>query len=136
MQMADKEMQEKMFTHRILESRLDAVTKQRDMIVQKIMEIHMTLSSIDEIEKNSDVLVNIGSEVHAFGKITDNKKIIVELGAGVALEKTTEDGKSFLEKRKTEMQSVLNQAQMEIEQISFNLQQLELEIQRASQKAG
>ena len=53
----EKELQEKMLIYRTLESRLEALTRQRDLVSSKIVEIISTISSIDEISKNQkDIL--------------------------------------------------------------------------------
>jgi prefoldin alpha subunit len=125
-----KELQEKILTYRILEARLDGLLKQRDMVVSKLIEIQTTLASIDEIEKSKEeILFPIGSEAYTFGKVIDKKKMIVEIGANVALEKTVEEGRQTLNKRKEEMENALNALQKDIAQISAGLEQLGPEIE-------
>jgi len=125
-----KEMQEKMLTYRILENRLDAFLKQREMVVSKLIEIQNTLSSMDEIEKSKeDILFPIGAEAYTFGKVVDKKRVMVDIGANVILEKTIEEGKQILEKRKTEIENGLKEMQREIAEMSAALEQLGLEIQ-------
>lgn len=125
-----KEMQEKMLTYRILENRLDSFLKQREMVVSKLIEIQNTLSSMDEIEKsNEGVLFPIGAEAYTFGKVVDKKRVMVDIGANVILEKTVEEGKQILEKRKAEIENGLNEMQREIAEMSAAMEQLGLEIQ-------
>jgi prefoldin alpha subunit len=130
-----KELQEKILTYRILEARLNSLIKQRDLIASKLVEIQNTLESIDEIEKSKEeVLFHIGSEAYAFGKITEKKKMIVEIGANVALEKTMEEGREILNKRKAEMENTLNSVQRDITEISFIMEQLGPEIQEMAEQ--
>jgi prefoldin alpha subunit len=125
-----KEMQEKILTYRILENRLDSFLKQREMVVSKLIEIQNTLSSMDEIEKSKEeILFPIGAEAYAFGKVVDKKRVMVDIGANVILEKTVEEGKQILEKRKAEIENDLNEMQREIAEMSAALEQLGLEIQ-------
>jgi len=125
-----KELQEKIVAYRILEARLDSLLKQRDMLASKLIEIQTTLQSIDEIEKSKEkVLFPIGSEAYTFGNITDKKKLIVEIGANVALEKPVEEGKKILDKRRVEIENALNSLQKNIVEISSSLDQLGPEIQ-------
>lgn len=130
-----KELQEKILTYRILEARLDSLLKQRDMLASKLIEIQSTLDSIDEIEKGKEeILFPIGAEAYTFGKVTDKKKMIVEIGANVALEKTVEEGKQILNKRETEMENTLNVVQRGIAELSSGLEQLGPEIQELGKK--
>lgn len=130
-----KELQEKILTHRILEARLDSLLKQRDILASKLIEIQTTLKSVDEIQKSKGmVLFPIGSEAYTFGKVMDKKKLIVEIGANVALEKTVEAGKEILNRRKAEMENVLNTVQKNIFEISSSLGSLGPEIQELAKK--
>jgi prefoldin alpha subunit len=129
-----KELQEKLLTYRILEARLNSLLKQREMILNKLAEIQSTLASIDEIEKSDNVLFSIGSEAYTLGKIIDKKNLIVEVGANVALEKTIEEGKETLNKRRSELESGLNSVQKEMIEISVAMEKLGPEIQKLGEK--
>ena len=131
-----KEMQEKILTYRILENRLDSFLKQREMVVSKLIEIQNTLSSMDEIEKSKeDILFPIGAEAYAFGKVVDKKRVMVDIGANVILEKTVEEGKQILEKRKVEIETGLGEIQREAAEMSAALEQLGPEIQNMNEEA-
>jgi len=129
-----KELQEKIITYRVLEARLNSFLKQRDLITSKLLELQSTLASINEIEKSEEVLFPLGSEAYTFGKIIEKNKIILEIGAGIALEKNIEESKDFLNKRKTELEDVLNETQRNVLEISSIMNQLGLEIQKLSEK--
>ncbi len=129
--MAEREEQERILTYRILESRLDGLLKQRDLVLNKIAEIQSTLSTIDEVEKkNGDILIPIGGEAYTHGKLLEKKTFIVEIGANVALEKNVEEAKTILNKRQEELMKAVNDLQKEIQKVSFTLQQLAMQIQQ------
>src|SRR3990172_2953785 len=126
--MTERQLQEKLLTYRLLESRLESLLKQREMIANKIMEIQITAESIDEIEKSKEeILFPLGSEAYTLGKATGKGKITVEIGANVALEKTVEEGKQTLRKRQQELGNVLQELQNNISEISKALPKLEAE---------
>lgn len=127
--MVEKELQEKVVAYRLLESRLEGLLKQRQAVASKLIEIDTTLSSIDEIEKSEDVLFPIGAEAYAFGKVTDKKKMIVEVGANVAIEKTIEGAKEVMNERKKDITAALNDIQEDVDKTSSMLEQLATEIQ-------
>ena len=131
----ERELQEKILAYRILESRLNSLLKQREIVVSRILEIQTTLESIDEIKKSkNDILFPLGSEAYTKGEATSKNKLIVEIGAGIALEKTTKEGKKTLEKRKSEFESALDKIQSDITAISSRMDQLEPEIKDLSEK--
>lgn len=130
-----EEIQEKILTYRILEGRLRGLMERRNTLVDKLTEIQLTQASIDEIKTEAKVLIPLGAEAHTFGKIEDSSKIIVEIGAGVAIEKNVKGAKEILEKRKEEISNLLNQIESNITNISRSLEKLTPEIEELIRKA-
>lgn len=132
----EKELQEKMLVYRILESRLEVLTKQKDLISNKIAEVVSTISSIDQIEKNENkILFKLGSEAYVYGNISDQNKILVEIGAGIVSEKSIKEGKLTLERRRIEMENVSKEIQNNLSQISITMNQLTPEINKLIRKS-
>ena len=130
-----REFQEKVLAYRILESRLNSLAQQRELITNKLIEIQTTLNSIDEIEKSKEeVLFPLGSEAYAFGKVADKTKMIVEVGAGVALEKTVGEAKEILKSRMTDIENALTTVQRNMQEASESLEVLEPELQQMMEK--
>src|SRR3990172_2410421 len=126
-----KELQEKVLAYRILEGRMEGLLKQREMLAGKIVEMHITLDTIDEIEKSKeDILFPIGGEAYTFGKVVDKDRLIVEVGAGVALEKNLAEARDILGGRKEEMENALTTIQRNMQEISDSMQFLEPQIQQ------
>jgi prefoldin alpha subunit len=133
--MAEKEeLQKKIIAYRILEARLNGLLEQRKNLISKIAEIESTRASMDEIKAGVNILVPIGAEAHIFGKIVDDSKVIVEVGADIALEKSLEEGKELLEKRSEEIKNVLSQVENNIAEISASLEKLGPEIEELVKK--
>jgi prefoldin alpha subunit len=134
-----KELQEMILTYRLLESRLtspdNGLLKQRDMLISKLIDVQNTLQSVDELIKGgADVLFNIGSETYVVGNVKDRGKMISEIGANVALEKTPQEVRESLEKRKSEIELDLKAVQNGINDITSNMENLEAEIQEMSRE--
>ena len=133
---AEKKLQEKMLAYRMLESRLNNMAKQRDMIISKMMEIQSTLMTVEEIERGSeDVLFPIGSAAYIRGKPTNKEKIIVEIGAGIVMEKTPTETKKLLEERKKELELAADSLGKEMQNIASSMQKIEADAQEMVIKA-
>lgn len=131
----EKELQEKMLVYRTLEARLEVLVKQKELLTNKLTEILSTVSSIKEISKNNEnVLFKLGSEAYIHGNIADKNKILVEIGAGVVLEKSVKEGEEILNKRKENIENTLNEIQNNIQQISDAMNRLAPEINELIQK--
>ncbi len=132
----EKQLKEKLMAYRALESRISTLAKQQNMFASKTLEIQSTIESIDEIKKGAkDILFPLGSAAYTKGAIADRNKLIVEVGAGVALEKTSDEAKMILEKRKKELEEAMGVLQKEIQSISAMMQKIELDAQGIIHKA-
>ena len=131
-----KELQEKILTYRVLQARLDGAIKQRDLVSSKIFELQNSLASLEEMGKtDGDILFSLGSEAYAFGKQADKDKVIIEVGANIAVEKTVEEGKNVLKKRKEEFEKAFTEIEAEISQISTTIEEMTPELQSMIQKS-
>lgn len=136
----EKELQAKLLVYRALESRMNTLAKQQNMFASKILEIQSTIESIDEIKKGEkeeakDILFPLGSAAYTKGTVADRNRLIVEVGAGVALEKTSDEAKMILEKRKKELEGAIEVLQKELQSISVMMQKIEFDTQGIIQQA-
>jgi len=132
-----KNIQEKLVRYQVLEGRINALIKRRDLLITKMLEIETTLSSIGEIEKNKEeeIFLPLGSSVHIPGTLKKTKKMIVELGMNIAVERNVEETKNILEKRKSILNSGLQAIEKEMVNLSNELLKLEPEIKALLEKA-
>jgi prefoldin alpha subunit len=133
--MEQEELQRKIEVYRTLEDRVNSLAKQREVIVNKIVEIKTTLASLEDMEKsNSEILFPIGGEAWSVAKGLNKDKIIVEVGAGVAIEKSYAEAREILTKRATELEQVIDEVSKDIEISSEKLKQLSPEIESEIKK--
>lgn len=132
-----KDIQEKLIRYQILESRVKALMKRRDLLITKMLEVETTLSTIKEIEKKTekDIFLPLASGVHVLGSLKKNKKMIIELGANIAIEETVEKTKKILEKRKNILNNGIQTIEKEITSLSNELLKLEPEIRAMIEKS-
>ena len=127
----EKKLQEKVMAYKMLENRLEALGRQQQMFTQRLIEINNTIASIEEIKKGEkDILFPLGSAAFAKGEVSDEKKIIVDIGAGVVLEKDISDGIALLEDRRKEIENAAMVLKNEIDTIAQQMQVIEADTQR------
>ena len=126
----NKDIQEKVIRYQILDGRIKALMKRREMLLVKMVEIETTLNSVEEIGKNkeNEILLPLGSSVHVAGTLKDIKRIVVELGANVAVEEDVEEAKKILEKRKNMINEGVQATEDEIVNLSNEFLRLESEL--------
>jgi prefoldin alpha subunit len=131
-----KDIQEKVIRYQILDGRIKALMKRRELLIVKMVEIETTLNSIEEIRKSkeNEILLPLGSNVHVPGALKDIKRIVVELGANIALEEDVEEAKKILEKRKNMINDGLQATEDEIVNLSNEFLRLEAELRSLIEK--
>lgn len=139
--MSQKELQQKMFEYQVLEENFKQLNQRRDLFTMKLMEIEQTNQAIGELEKSKadDVFLPIGSSVFLPCKVNKNEKMIVSIGADLALEKDLTEAKKILEERRKTIENGLENVQMDMLRIANRMRVLEPEIQEMiskTEKAG
>lgn len=131
---AHENLQDMEVEMRNMETRLDVLMKNKEMLAHRLAEIQGTISGIEEASKaGGEMLFHVGGEAFVKAKPEKDGKVIVMIGADVALEKTAEDAKAFLEKRKNEVEDVAGKAQKEIELLTKRLESMAMSMPGPSQ---
>lgn len=101
-----KEDEKVLSEYEYLRSQAEALQKNLEMINSSLSEFGVVLESLDEIktqDKKNEILVPIGADSFVSAKIIDTKKVIVGLGADVAVKKSIPQAKKDLEARMKEL---------------------------------
>jgi prefoldin alpha subunit len=122
---------------RILEAYMnDVVTRQ--VTVSKLMEeAHLASTTIQNITSESDVesLMPIGIGVYVKTTVPPIKKLLVNLDAGVAIEKSREDALNYVETRIKEYEIAARQLEAQRQEIAMRINQLQSQINQMIQAA-
>lgn len=128
--MEQKDSEMNMVELRMMEVKLENLMRQRELLANRLAEIEGTAASIEDISKaKSEVLFHVGGEAFMPAKPLNENKIIVMLGADVAIERNIEDAKKILESRKKEAEGILVQVQNEIERLTKEATELAQKIE-------
>ncbi|MEK6852709.1 MAG: prefoldin subunit alpha [Nanoarchaeota archaeon] len=87
-------------------------------------------SDLEEVLKNKDaeILTNFGSGVFVRAKLTDNKKVLVNIGSRVVVEKSIEEARDIIEKQMNSMEELKNEIRTELLKNIGVLEKLERDI--------
>ena len=131
-----KEFQEKMYRYQILEESAKTLVQRRELFVSRMMEIESTLNTIQEIQKSKkeSIFLPLGSSVYVPGTVKKNTKMVVGLGADVAVEKNVQETKKVLEERKKVLEDGLGSVEKQMLTVGEELVRLEPEIKRLLNK--
>jgi prefoldin alpha subunit len=122
---------------RILEAYMNDVMT-RQVTVSKLMEeAHLASSTIQNITSESDVesLMPIGIGVYVKTMVPPIKKLLINLDAGVAIEKSREDALNYVETRIKEYEVAARQLEAQRQEIAMRINQLQSQINQMIQAA-
>ncbi len=104
-----------------------------DLLNQLISNIETTLNSLESIKnlgKDNVVLFPLGGLVYVKSKILSTDKILVNIGAGVVLEKSIDDAIQFLKNKQRELKLELESTLISLRQATARLQEISAALER------
>ena len=114
-------------------------------LAQREATLHSVLreaaSAIDSIKSlklqpESETLVPIGMGTFAKSKISSNDKVVINIGAGISMEKDTDSAINYLEARLKEIQVALQETSVKKQEAAAQLEQGKAQINQLMQAAA
>ena len=123
--MSDEQAQQLLYQMQMLEGYLSELTQKESTIISVIREASSAIQSLKTIDTKADneTLVPVGLGTFIKTKVMPNEKLILNVGAGIAVEKDKDSAINFLELRLKEMQVALQETSNQKQQISASLEQ-------------
>ena len=123
--MSEEQAQQLLYQMQMLEGYLSELSQKEATIVSVIREASSAIQSLKTIDNNTDneTLTPVGLGTFIKTKVVPNEKLILNIGAGIAVEKDKDSAINFLELRLKEMQVALQETSNQKQQISASLEQ-------------
>ena len=123
--MSEEQAQQLLYKMQMLEGHLSELTQREGTIMSIIREASSAIQSLKTIDTKTDneTLVPVGLGTFIKTKTVPNEKLILNIGAGIAIEKDKDSAINFLELRLKEMQVALQETSNQKQQISASLEQ-------------
>jgi len=131
----EQNAQKKLVLYQMLNNKAEVLAKRREMLLGKLIELQSTLNSVQEIDKKTeDMYMPIGSSVYLNASVKNADKMIVGIGADIALEKDLKETKDMLDDRTKIIQDGIGTLEEEMLKIGKQMAGLEPEIRRGFTK--
>jgi prefoldin alpha subunit len=101
-----QELQQSVMYLEYLKEQLAALSEQFEILELAIKEHYQaieTLKDFENLDNKNEVLIPIGADSLVFAKVTDQSKVILNIGSGLALEDNIEDA---IEKLSTRIEKI------------------------------
>jgi prefoldin alpha subunit len=122
---------------RILEAYMNDVMTRQVTVGKLIEEAHLASNTIQNITSETDVesLMPIGIGVYVKTTVPPIKKLLINLDAGVAIEKSREDALNYVETRIKEYEVAARQLEAQRQEIAMRINQMQSQINQMIQAA-
>ncbi len=124
---------------------LEELRKEAEGIQTRIIEIQMmkeelnrTIESLEFFEKTEDdveALLNLGGGVFAYVDVSNSKKMLVDVGAGVVVEKEVKDAIETLSRKKQNVEETEKKLGELLQQIAGQMEKVQREISELAKSA-
>jgi len=135
--MSDEQAQQLMYQMQMLENYFVELNRKEESLINIIREAASAIQSIKAFKEQpeSSTLVPMGMGSFVKAKISSDEKLILNLGAGVAIEKDKDGAINFLESRLKEMEVALKDTSAQKQQVMSNLEMGKQEVNRLMQQS-
>ena len=134
--MSEEQAQQMLQQMQMLENMYAEMSQKENSIKNIMRDADSAIKSIKEIKANPDSenLVPVGMGTFIKTKTIPNEKIVVNVGAGVAIEKDHDSALSYLESKIKELEVALQETNAQRQQIAANLEQGKQQMQQIMQQ--
>lgn len=133
--MSQEQAQQLMYQMQMLENYFGELSQKEEALIRIIGEASAAIESIKSISEKpeSSTLFPLGLGSFVKASVSSNEKFVINLGAGVAMEKDRDAAINFLEARIKEMEVALRDTSGQKQQVLANLEQGKQEMNRLIQ---
>jgi prefoldin alpha subunit len=134
--LTQQQLQELAGRHQQYQYQAEAIGQQINMLKMTLKDLETALETITALKDESggkETLVPIGFGSFFNATLASTEKVVIGIGAGVSVEKKTEDAKVFLEKRKEELTKYFEHMTGAYAKIAEEMQNIEKTVQMQQQ---
>ena len=131
----DKEKQEKLqqkyMELQMVGQQMQQMQKQLELVSNQTVELQKTKKALDDISKTepgTETVFPLASGIFLKGKITDNKEVVMNVGADTAVNKTIPESQKIIDQQLKEMTDFKKQLDGNLANIASKSQELEKEL--------
>jgi prefoldin alpha subunit len=117
----EEELRKLSIEMRYLEQTAESLQQRIGMMNAAITDLtyaNMTLEGIEQEKENAELLTPIGGSSYIKVKLANPDKVIVGMGAGVSIEKTTPEAKAIVKERLGELEKTLKSSKQQFAQVA------------------
>ncbi len=132
--MEEKEIQERYLVLQQLQAESEAVQRrivELELIDSQLEKTIESLEYFNSLDDGVEALMNLGGGVFAYVDVQTAKKMLVDVGAGIVVEKEVSEAIEFLKKKRETIQQNIAQLEQILQQIVERVKAIQEELAKA-----
>jgi prefoldin alpha subunit len=123
---------------RVLEAYLNDNSSRETTVMRLLEEARLASNAIQNVPTDSEVesFMPVGIGVYIKALVPPVKKLLINIGADVIIEKSKEDSINYIESKIKEFEVALRQLVSQKEQISMRMEQIQAQVNQMLQKGS
>ena len=121
----DTKVQEKLYLYQILKDQQNTLLEQVSLLEKDIENSIITENTLKELknQRGNEILASLGNNCFVRADVKDDK-ILIDIGMGIIVRKGIDDGISFLEDKRNEIEKKSDEFRKRLEKIEPELQNI------------
>ena len=135
--LSEEELQRMAVSHQQMEYQAQAISQQINLVKASIDDCDKaiyTITELEGIEEEHEMLIPIGSGANIMAKVIKANKVIIEIGAGVNVEKNSDEAKKNLMVRKEELIKFHEKLQTDLNELVAKIKEIEATVSSLADK--
>jgi len=132
--MDQKILQEKALLYQMLQRQLEEINHQSMLLERKEVEFFISKEALVGIERekeNKEILIPLGSETFTYAKLADPNNVLVNMGAGVVVEKDIKSATIMLDEKIAEVEVLKDRVRQDATKVSQKMNEIVKEIEES-----
>ncbi|MCD4843088.1 MAG: prefoldin subunit alpha [Methanosarcinales archaeon] len=135
--LSEEDIQKMAVSHQQMEYQAQAIAQQINLVKASIDDCNKaiyTITELEGIEEEHEMLIPIGSGANIMAKIIKADKVIIEIGAGVNVEKNLDEARENLIARKEELTKFHEKLQTDLNELVAKMKEIEAIVSSVADK--
>jgi prefoldin alpha subunit len=134
MNMDEEKLQKQYMQFQMLQQQIEHISQQAELLSEQNAELDISkeaISSLTKMETDNEVLASIADGIFIKTKLSDNQKLIVNVGSEVTVEKSVPEVIALLEKQQTKIRKNQVAADSMLHEFSEQAMKIYQDLQKA-----
>lgn len=130
----EKDLQQKYMQYQMYQQQLQQMQQNIQLLQNQSNDVNNSIKAIEDLgnsEIGSDLLAPISSGIFVRSELKEKKKVSINIGSNIVVEKSLDDAKTLLSEQLDEINNMKSQLQADFQKVALKFNVLQQELAKA-----